>query len=162
MPEGFLTHANPPTRARVVSPAPRRRRIRLNPSVVEESSTRAGRSRRLVDRFEVLTEGTSTTSMATRAQSTAVLYGLPPPTGDVVDFHLFLLSRRSQPAAEDWPAPWTTMVELKSGSSDGGSKALLVVYGLEPVWKQMLSTSFPRWAGRRRSRPSKIDHNSRI
>ena len=71
--------------------------------VVEVNSTRGARPRRVVDLLPVLTEGTSTTSTATRAQSIAVLYGLPPPTGDRADFHLFLLSRRSQPAAEDWP-----------------------------------------------------------
>ena len=115
-----------------------------------------------MDLVAVVMEGPSTTSTAPPAQNLVGLYGLLPTVADAAAGILFLLSRRSQPAAEDWPAPWTTMVELKSGSNGGGSKALLVVYGLEPVWKQMLSTSCPRWAGRRRSRPTKIDHYSRI
>ena len=133
MPEGFLTHANPPTRARVVSPAPRRRRVRLNPPVVEESPTRARRPRRLVDLFAVLTEGTSTTSTAPLAQNIVELYGLLPTVADDVAGALFLLSDPWQPAAEDWPVPWTTMDELKSGTTSGNSKAFMSVYVLDVV-----------------------------
>ena len=116
MPEGFLTHANPPTRARVVSPAPRRRQVRLNPPVVEESPTRVRRPRRLVDLFAVLTEGTSTTSTAPLAQNIVELYGLLPTVANGVAGTLFLLSSASQPEARAWAAHWTVWVELKSGS----------------------------------------------
>ena len=146
MPEGFLTHANPPTRARVVSPAPRRRRVRLNPPVVEESPTRARRPRRLVDLFAVLTKGAFTTSAATRAQSTAALYGLPPTTGGHVDFNLFLLSRRSQPADRDWPVPWTVWVEPTAENITRLSKAFTTFYVEDRVRTRRLDSMIRRWA----------------
>ena len=54
-------------------------------TVVEVSSTRAARPRRLVDLLPVLMEGPSTTSMATRAQNIVELYGVLPTVTDDVD-----------------------------------------------------------------------------
>ena len=53
--------------------------------VVEVSSTRVARPRRVVDLLPVLTEGTSTTSTATRAQNIVELYGVLPTVTDDVD-----------------------------------------------------------------------------
>ena len=114
--------------------------------VMEESPMRTRRPRRLVDLFAVLTEGTSTTSMATRAQSIAVLYGLPPPTGDGADFHLFLLSRRSQPAARDWPVPRTVWVEPIAESITRLSKAFTTFYVEDRVRTRRLAGGWTRWA----------------
>ena len=50
--------------------------------VVEVGSTRAARPRRVVDLLHVLTEGPSTTSMATRAQNIVELYGVLPTVSD--------------------------------------------------------------------------------
>ena len=105
----------------------------FEPPVVEESPTRARRPRRLVDLFAVLTEGTSTTSTAPLAQNIVELYGLLPTVADDVAGALFLLSDPWQPAAEDWPVPWTTMDELKSGTTSGNSKAFMSVYVLDVV-----------------------------
>ena len=57
--------------------------------VVEVSSTRAARPRRVVDLLPVLTEGPSTTSMATRAQNIVELYGVLPTVTDDVDLNPF-------------------------------------------------------------------------
>ena len=56
---------------------------------MEESPTRARRSRRLVDLFAVLTEGTSTTSTDPLAQNIVELYGLLPTVADDVDHDPF-------------------------------------------------------------------------
>ena len=53
--------------------------------VVEVSSTRVARRRRVVDLLPVLTEGTSTTSTAIRAQNMVELYGVLPTVTDDVD-----------------------------------------------------------------------------
>ena len=131
-----------------MSPAPRRRRVRLNPSVVEESPTRARRPRRLVDLFAVLTEGTSTTSTAPLAQNIVELYGLLPTVAMMATLSLFLLSSASQPEARAWAAHWTVWVELKSGGVNGNSKAFMTVHALERVWTPLLSSFWPRWASR--------------
>ena len=54
-------------------------------TVVEVSSTRAARPRRLVDLLPVLMESPSNTSMATRAQNIVELYGVLPTVTDDVD-----------------------------------------------------------------------------
>ena len=113
---------------------------------MEESPTRTRRPRRLVDLFAVLTEGAFTTSTATRAQSTAALYGLPPTTGGHVDFHLFLLSRRSQPAARDWPVPRTVGVEPIAESITRLSKAFTTFYVEDRVRTRRLAGGWTRWA----------------
>jgi hypothetical protein len=86
-----------------------------------------------VDLFAVLTEGTSTTSTDPLAQNIVELYGLLPTTSVDTTGTLFLLSDPCQPAAEDWPVPWTTMDELKSGTTSGNSKAFMSVYVLDVV-----------------------------
>ena len=113
---------------------------------MEESSTRAARPRRVVDLVAVVVEGPSTTSTAPPAQHLVELYGLLPMVADDVAGTLFLRSRRLQPAAEDWPQPWTTMVELKSGSTSGNSKAFMSVLAEVSLWTPLLSGSWPRWA----------------
>ena len=62
-------------------------------TVVEVSSTRAARPRRVVDLLPVLTEGPSTTSMATRAQNIVELYGVLPTVSDDVDLNPFASKR---------------------------------------------------------------------
>ena len=57
--------------------------------VVEVSSTRAARPRRVVDLLPVLTESPSTTSMATRAHNIVELYGVLPTVTDDVDLNPF-------------------------------------------------------------------------
>ena len=57
--------------------------------VVEVSSTRAARPRRVMDLLPVLTEGPSTTSTATRAQNIVEFYGVLPTVTDDVDLNPF-------------------------------------------------------------------------
>ena len=66
------------------------------------------------------------------------------------------------PAAEDWPVPWTKMVELKSEGIRRNSKAFLSVLAEVSLWTPLLSGCWPRWVGSRRSRPSKVGVHSRI
>ena len=87
--------------------------------------------------------------MANRAQNIVELYGVLPTIGMMSTFNLFLLRPASQPEALDWPVPWTKMVELKSRSILGASKAFMSILAEVSLtlWTPMLSGCRRRWAG---------------
>ena len=95
-----------------------------------------------MDLVAVLKERSSMTSTAPRAQSIVEHYGVLPAVWSMMStLCLFLLTPLWDPAAEDWPVPWTTMVELKSGSTSGNSKAFMSFLAEVSLWKPLLSGS---------------------
>ena len=100
----------------------------------EESSARAERLSRLVDVLTVLKGRLFLADNVTLSPTTLEFYGWPPTCSPLASCDVFLLSSAWEPAAGNWPVPWTVWVEPTVAALPRASKAFMSFLAGPSLW----------------------------